>query len=142
MSQQNKGNQPVRIPSEDVFKQILENEARKIDIAEKKLSIERDTQKMQYEYAIRSLDANKDLMKNQPSEKRKTYLTIGFIASVFVGIFTWFVIYCLDNGKEAFVIDLIKVIGWLISVILSFFAGKKVGGNEKPRELSDSQEVQ
>ena len=139
MSQQNKNNdQPVRIPSEEVFKQMLSNEARKLDISEKRLALEREQQRLQYEFAIKSLDANKELLKDEPSQRRKTYITIASAGIIIFGIFIWFVMYCLDHGKETFVLDLIKAIGWLISLFLSYFAGKKIGQTEKPKELSQN----
>jgi uncharacterized membrane protein required for colicin V production len=62
---------------------------------------------------------------------------VGVLGLTLVGGLAWFIIYCLDHGKDAFVLDLIKAIGWLISLFLSYFAGKKVGQSKSDSEIKE-----
>ena len=141
-SNKNKGHQPATILNERIVEQIVTNETKKIALSEQKLRAEQELQRQQFDITIKTIEANKELLKAEPKEKRMTYITFGALGITTLCILIWFIIYCLNNGKDAFVLDLIKLLGWIVSMVLSYLAGKKVGKGEQPKDITEVQEVQ
>lgn len=134
----NPNNTPSKLPSEDIIKQMLENESKKLALQEKRFILEEQNQKRQFDYACKSLEVQKEFLKDKPKEQRKTIVKVFMISILCLIVLLSFFGYCIYMGKEQIVVDVLKYLG---VAVLSFFSGKYYGKSKTVSDKSKAYEV-
>lgn len=105
--------------------QEAQNEANRIRLREKELDLNA-------RFAEQSLKANTEyISKTKPNQDRKTFGVIAGAAAFFMISVMVFVVYLLNAGERDIVISVLKGIGWLASVVASYFVGQHKSNKEK-----------
>lgn len=135
----NNKNNPVpnKLPSEDVLQQILVNEGKKLALQEKRFVLEEANQKRQYEYACKSLEAQKEILRDKPKELRRTITRVSLMGAIVLIVLLVFFGYCIYMNKEQVVIDIVKYLGLSL---LSFVGGTFYGKSKSQNNTQQSQQ--
>ncbi len=138
MNNNNKNN-PVtnKLPSEEVLQQILVNEGKKLALQEKRFVLEEANQKRQYEYACKSLEAQKEILRDKPKELRRTITRVSLMGAIVLIVLLVFFGFCIYMNKEQVVIDIVKYLGLSL---LSFAGGTFYGKSKSQRNGQQSQQ--
>lgn len=132
--------QPVKIVSEEVVRQMVQNEANKIELQKQKLSLQSQNLEKQHDYACRALDAQREYLKVTPKEKRKDFITLGvFVVIIIVLVFVFFG-FCIINHQIDLVLTIVK---YIAIIVLSFTGGTFYGksrASDKNRKLGGDTE--
>lgn len=138
--QQNTPNKPNHTPpvDEKLLAQMIEaqilktkNESRELDIRSREVD-------HQAEYANNYLKVQAELLKNKPSENRKTMTRMAYIIGGFVLMFILLIVACLFLNKDVFLITLLKGVGYVITTLGGYWAGTKNKGDKKEINSPDS----
>lgn len=106
----------------------LQNEATELRLREKQLELNA-------KQAEKIIDVQADLVKNQEKEKRKTATRYAYIGSGVLAIIFGFILYCLQLGKEDFVLKFIQIIGYLLTTLGGYYFGRKSKSEVAKREI-------
>lgn len=134
---QNKNDKPVAF-NEDTFKKLLENEATKLELKKQQLTLQQLNLNKNHDYACKALEAQKEFLKSSPREERLNNITRGTIIGLFLIIVLCFFGYCIHNGKEVIVLQIVKYTGLaLVSFVGGAFYGKSKGKDKKNSNEND-----
>lgn len=130
------GNQQDRQPrlelDQDALNKLLEvqklnaiNDAERINLQKQELAING-------KLAEKAIDAQVDLLKTEPSEKRKTMKLVLWFSSFLFIVLLFFFLGCLYLDKLEFAKDFLSTIGYLVSLALAYSFGRmsKKGDNK------------
>ncbi len=127
--------------SPEVVTEILRQGSEQIELKKRELELEKQSQARSFDYAQAALRAQtEDRDKERQHDKSQT--TKRYFAGVIVLVLVLcFLGFCLSAGKEAFAIDLIKMVGSFSAGGTTFyFVGKNRGESERAKDESDPPE--
>jgi hypothetical protein len=135
-------NQPPRklpqtqeIPPE-VFLGFIQNQAAQLQVQQEEIKLQHRQLDANAAHANKTLEYQNDYLKRKPAQERLTFALISGVAFVFIGVLLWFCTYLIDHGLKDLVIKIVTGVGWIISNVVTFLLGRKVGSDKK-QENSD-----
>lgn len=130
----------------DLIKDFLRHQQQQIQLEERRLALEEKRLSQDGKLAEKSMDINGQLLKDAPSQQRKTIITIGVIGSILILGFLLFLSYCINNGKEDFIKSFLGWVSHLFTIALGFWVGrstakKNKSGNRDNDGIADAEVV-
>lgn len=104
-------------------RQELQNRHTELDLKAKEIEANKSL-------ALKSLELQGNILKNHPKEFRKTITRVGYIVGAVILLIMGFLSYCLWMGKDEFAKSVLHISVYLVSVLASYWFGRKNGKNE------------
>ncbi len=135
MTQQRSQTQKTPVPDQldkfiDLQKLKYQNETKELFLREK-------DQESQANYAHRLLDYQAEIEKKRPEEHRKTIITFAWIFAVIMLLAMVFAAFCIYHGKEEFLYNLLRGLGYLITTLMGYWFGKRLTNDPNKKALND-----
>lgn len=116
----NKGNQPPQ----ELIQEFIKTEQAKIAYKTEELKLKNKSIDSNVRLAEKDIECQYQLLKQKPKEHRQTMivyaLCIGGLATLFLGFLFFLVMY----DKVSFALEFLKWVGYILGLLLSFFAGR------------------
>lgn len=142
----NKPNRPTstsHIPTSEVqVEKIIELQKLRVQNDTRELILKEKEMENHSKYAHKLLELQAGIESKRPSENRKTFTRITYLFCAILILCMVFAGFCLYLGKEEFLYSLIKGLGYIITTIIGYFAGKKSQHKENTGQLSSVEEIQ
>ncbi len=141
-NEKKQSNTPTKVSnelvSEDVVRQMVQNEATKIELQKQKLALQSKNLDKQHDFACKSLEAQREYNRITPKEKRKDFITAGIFIIILVVLILIFFGFCIFKNQVDLVITILK---YTLLIILSFTGGTFYGkskSTKKKKRVDDS----
>ncbi len=123
----------------DLVQQLLINQARELELRASDLALQKQKDDHAFEFGKESLAKKADDLRDQKKhESRKqiaTFIFVGVLVLGFIGL----IIYALRSGKDAFSMELIKAITFLVGGAIGGYGYAKTRSSKGPgSEPNDS----
>lgn len=117
----------------ELLKEILQHQAKQLQLEEKRLQIEDRQLDRNAKFAEKSLDYNAEWLKHAPKEQRKNIITFAIIGIILLLIILAFITVCLWKGKDEFVRTFLTWMGHIVGSVIGFIVGRKTAKNNKTK---------
>lgn len=128
--QRNNNQTPQQLDAETV-KLLLQQQSQKLALEMKRVELEEKRINSNEKLAEKSMEMNAGLLKNAPTEHRKTAKTYATIAIFTLCILLAFIVILLWLDKQTFLIALLKGMKDIALGVMGFFIGRKSAPKKK-----------
>lgn len=133
---------PQQLDAETV-KLLLHQQSQKLALEMKRVELEEKRINSNEKLAEKSMEMNAGLLKNAPTEHRKTAQTYAIIGIIILLILLAFVVVLLWLDKQTFLIGLLKGLKDFALAFAGFFIGRKsVAKKKKGAESSEPEDAE
>lgn len=131
------GNQPPRLPPNELIEQLVKNQAEELVIRREELKLEEQKIRNTHEYAQASLNAQASDRVNAREHykitQRYKYIFLGVLSVVVAGLLT----YALHLDKEVFAREFVEKI---VTILISGGGGYAIGKHQGKKETNSSKD--
>jgi hypothetical protein len=127
-----------------VVEQIIETQKQQLILQAQELKLREKELDVNAKLAEKQMAIQGELLKNKPSETRKTFKSAAIFIIVFLLVFLGFFGYCVETGHEEFATKIFGYLMYGVTTVGGYFAGKKSahkGTGSKPDEPEQAQVV-
>jgi len=128
--------------TEETLKQFLENQKAQISLDAENLKLKHEELRANTKLAEKSMELQANYLARQPSEGRKSLTRMAYVIGGIILLFFIFIAYCLNLGKEGFIVGFLKNVGYLITTALGYWMGRKEKKDNNKKSEDSIQEVE
>lgn len=114
----------------------MRNKLKKLQLEGDKIRLEEKRLDQDGKLAAKSLEINSQLLREYPSQHRKTILTYGAIICFIILIILGFILYCISQGKTEFADKFLNWLSHIGGIAGGFLFGKLINKKKRTPEAS------